>query len=113
MPASARTRSAPTPISPRRWSAWCSARGGADDSGDQHAIGEARTAMRFGVPFMLVVAVVVVAGLVLAYRALDRRRTAALAVLGAPGSPATRSRRAWLRRHLPPLLFLAGLATLL
>jgi len=64
----------------------------------------------FSYPWMIGVAVVAVAVLLLAYRALDRRRSAALASFGAPTG--TVRRRAW-RRHVPPLVFLAGLAVLL
>jgi len=53
---------------------------------------------------MLLVAAVVCLGLVLAYRRLHRERRRALAGLGARGG---------LRQHLPPLLFLVGLAVLL
>ncbi len=56
-------------------------------------------------PLMIVVALAVAVASVLAYRALDRRRSAAL------GSLAT-VRRDW-RRHVPPMLFLAGLVVLL
>jgi Ca-activated chloride channel family protein len=63
--------------------------------------------MTFNYPWMLIVAAVVVATLVLAYRALDRRRAGALAAITARPSAAAR------RRHVPPLLFLAGLAVLL
>ncbi|HEY7224737.1 MAG TPA: VWA domain-containing protein [Micromonosporaceae bacterium] len=73
--------------------------------------------MTFFYPVLLVVAAVVVAGLVFAYRALDRRRTAALSVAGVgtgvAGAGRWRARWATWRRHLPPLLFVAGLAVLL
>jgi Ca-activated chloride channel family protein len=61
-------------------------------------------------PLMLVVAIVVGAGLVLGYRWLHRQRTTALA---AAGLSAATTRRANLRRHLPPLLFVAALIFLL
>jgi len=67
--------------------------------------------MTFDYPIMIVVAIVAVVALVLAYRALDRRRATALASVG--GRPVAATRWAALRRHLPPLLFLAGLAVLL
>jgi Ca-activated chloride channel family protein len=61
-------------------------------------------------PVMVVVAVMVGLGLMLGYHRLQRQRTDALAAAGlsaaAPG-------RAGLRRHLPPLLFLAALVLLL
>jgi Ca-activated chloride channel homolog len=61
-------------------------------------------------PLMLLVAVAVGLGLALAYRWLQRQRTSALAAAGlTPASPA----RSGLRRHLPPLLFLAALTLLL
>jgi Ca-activated chloride channel homolog len=57
-------------------------------------------------PVMIAVAVVVGAGLVLAYRALQRRRADAIAAAGLGASAAG------LRRHLPPLLFVAALVLL-
>lgn len=66
--------------------------------------------MSFRYPWLLVAAAVVVLGLVVAYRWLQRRRTRALA---AAGLGAANPRRAGLRRHLPPLLFLLALALLL
>lgn len=66
--------------------------------------------MSFSYPWMVLVAVVAVAVLVLGYCALDRRRIAALVAVGV--SPAASRRTAW-RRHAPPLLFLIGLAILL
>jgi Ca-activated chloride channel family protein len=57
-------------------------------------------------PWVVVVAAVVCAGLLLGYRWLQRQRTAALAAFG-PQSRASR-----LRRHLPPMLFLAALTLL-
>ena len=66
--------------------------------------------MSFRYPALLVVAVAVVLGLVVAYRLVQRRRTSALAAAGlSTASPG----RARLRRHLPPLLFLAALTLLL
>jgi Ca-activated chloride channel homolog len=61
-------------------------------------------------PLMILVAAAACAGLALAYRALHRRRVAALAAAGLR-APATRRSR--IRRHLPPALFLAALALLL
>lgn len=58
-------------------------------------------------PWMLLVAAVAVAALMAAYRALDRRRATALAASGVRSAGVSR------RRHVPPLLFLAGLAVLL
>jgi Ca-activated chloride channel family protein len=59
---------------------------------------------------MLLVAAVVVAGLGFAYNRLQRRRRNALTAAGlTPANP----RRAGLRRHLPPLIFLAALGFLL
>jgi Ca-activated chloride channel family protein len=66
--------------------------------------------MSFQNPLMLLVAAVVVAGLGFAYHRLQRRRRNALAIAGlTPANP----RRAGLRRHLPPLIFLAALGFLL
>jgi Ca-activated chloride channel family protein len=59
---------------------------------------------------VLAVAVAVCLGLVAAYRSLQRQRTKALAAAGL--SSANRA-RAGLRRHLPPMLFLAALTLLL
>jgi Ca-activated chloride channel family protein len=61
----------------------------------------------FEYPLMLVVAAVVCAGLVVAYRLLHRRRAQTLVAAGLTG------RRTGFRRHVPPLLFLAALAVLL
>jgi len=60
--------------------------------------------MSFDYPVMVVVAVVVCAGLVMAYRTLHRRRARVLAAAGI---------RSGLRRHVPPLLFLVALTLLL
>jgi Ca-activated chloride channel family protein len=61
-------------------------------------------------PVVLGAAVVIGIGLGLAYRWLQRQRTEALAAAGlTPAAPA----RSSLRRHLPPLLFLAALVLLL
>ncbi len=66
--------------------------------------------MSFQNPVMLVVALVLGAGLGAGYYWLQRQRRDALAAAGlAPANP----RRAGLRRHLPPLLFLAALTLLL
>jgi Ca-activated chloride channel family protein len=66
--------------------------------------------MSFQYPVMLVVAVTVGLGLVAAYHWLQRQRTNALAATGlSTASPGW----AGLRRHLPPLLFLAALILLL
>jgi Ca-activated chloride channel homolog len=61
-------------------------------------------------PFMVVVALVVGVGLAVAYRWLQRQRTNALAAVGLPTAT---TRRAALRRHLPPALFLVALILLL
>jgi Ca-activated chloride channel family protein len=61
-------------------------------------------------PVMIAVAVAACLGLAGAYRFLHRRRAEALAAAGL-GSPTTG--RAGLRRHVPPLLFLAALTLLL
>jgi Ca-activated chloride channel family protein len=61
-------------------------------------------------PVMLVVAVAAGLGLLVAYRALVRQRSAALAAAGL--GPADPGRRVGLRRHLPPLLFVAALTLL-
>jgi Ca-activated chloride channel family protein len=66
--------------------------------------------MSFRYPFMIAVAVAAALALVLAYRALHQSRTRTLAAAGL--APAA-SGRANLRRHLPPILFLAGLTLLL
>src|SRR5262249_31708867 len=58
---------------------------------------EAKVPMSVRYPWMLVVAALVVVGLALGYRALNRGRVI---------------RRGW-RRHVPPALFLAALAVLL
>jgi len=66
--------------------------------------------MSFQYPLMLVVAVAVGLGLVAAYHWLQRQRTNALVAAGlSTASPGW----AGLRRHLPPLLFLAALVLLL
>jgi Ca-activated chloride channel homolog len=78
--------------------------------------------MSFRYPVLLVVAVVVCLGLLLAYRALFRSRARALAAAGL--TPARRQSNAALlvrpkwrptnvRQHVPPLLFLAALTLLL
>jgi len=70
-------------------------------------------------PVMLVVAVAVGVGLAAAYRWLQRKRTSALAAVGlttatsSPSSAGPKLGRAGLRRHLPPMLFLAALTLLL
>lgn len=66
--------------------------------------------MSFQYPVMLVVAAAVGLGLVAAYRWLQRQRTRALAAAGL-----STASLGWvgLRRHLPPLLFLAALILLL
>lgn len=61
-------------------------------------------------PVMLAVAAVVALGLAAAYRLLQRQRTAALA---AAGLRTTTTGWARVRRHLPPIVFLAGLTLLL
>lgn len=66
--------------------------------------------MSFQYPSLLIVALAVGAGLVVAYRWLERRRTRALAADGLTAPAGTRAR---LRRHLAPLLFLAALVLLL
>jgi Ca-activated chloride channel family protein len=66
--------------------------------------------MSFTYPWMLAVAAVVCAGLAFAYRSLNRRRTASLA---AAGLTTGESRRARLRRQVPPVLFLVAIALLL
>ena len=66
--------------------------------------------MSFQNPLLLLVAAVVVAGLGFGYHRLQQQRGRALAAAGlTPANP----RRARLRRHLPPLLFLAALGFLL
>jgi Ca-activated chloride channel family protein len=73
----------------------------------------------FQYPVMLVVAVAVGVGLVAAYRWLQRQRMSALAAVGLTTTTSTPSSarptlgRAGLRRHLPPMLFLAALTLLL
>jgi Ca-activated chloride channel family protein len=62
-------------------------------------------------PSMIWIAVAVTAVLALGYRALHRRRTAALAAAGVAAAGATRWAR-W-RRHIPPVLFLLALGVLL
>jgi Ca-activated chloride channel homolog len=66
--------------------------------------------MSFQYPVMVALAAVVGAGLVLAYRWLHRQRAKALA---AAGLRTAASGWANLRRHLPPLLFVAALIVLL
>ncbi|HEX8626603.1 MAG TPA: VWA domain-containing protein [Catenuloplanes sp.] len=66
--------------------------------------------MSFRYPVVLVVALVVIVGLAVAYRWLQRRRTAALVAAGLGTADAG---RAGLRRHLPPVLFLLALSLLL
>jgi Ca-activated chloride channel homolog len=61
-------------------------------------------------PVVLAVAVAVCLGLVAAYRSLQRQRTKALA---AAGLSSANQARAGMRRHLPPMLFLAALTLLL
>jgi Ca-activated chloride channel family protein len=66
--------------------------------------------MSFRYPVMIVVAAVVATALVLAYRRLHAERARALAATGlSPIAP----RRAAVRRHVPPLLFLVALTLLL
>jgi Ca-activated chloride channel homolog len=66
--------------------------------------------MSFQYPAMVVVAAAAGLGLAAAYHWLQRQRTRALAAAGlTPANP----RRAGLRRHLPPLLFLAAVTLLL
>jgi Ca-activated chloride channel homolog len=66
--------------------------------------------MSFQHPVLVVVAAAVGLGLLAAYRWLQRHRSRALAAAGlTPASP----RRTGLRRHLPPLLFLAAVTLLL
>jgi Ca-activated chloride channel family protein len=66
--------------------------------------------MTFQYPSMVVVAVIATLTLMTAYWLLQRQRKRALAVAGlTPANP----RRAALRRHLPPILFLVALALLL
>jgi Ca-activated chloride channel family protein len=66
--------------------------------------------MSFQYPLLLAVAVAVGLGLAAAYHWLQRRRRA---VLAAAGLTAAGPARSGLRRHLPPLLFLAALIVLL
>jgi Ca-activated chloride channel homolog len=66
--------------------------------------------MSFQYPVMVALAAVAGAGLVLAYRWLHRRRASALA---AAGLRTAGTGWANLRRHLPPLLFVAALIVLL
>jgi Ca-activated chloride channel family protein len=68
---------------------------------------EARTGMTFTYPWMLLVAALVVAALAVAYRALDQSRARALAAIDVRSAGLSR------RRHIPPLVFLIGLAVLL
>jgi len=73
--------------------------------------------MSFQYPWLAVLAVLVALGLVVAYRWLERRRSTAFAAAGlslaVQPSAGTRPRRAGLRRHLPPALFLLALTLLL
>jgi Ca-activated chloride channel family protein len=66
--------------------------------------------MSFQYPVMVLVAALVCAGLALAYRWLQRQRTSALAAAGL-----NNVRPGWLglRRHVPPVLFIAALTLLL
>jgi Ca-activated chloride channel homolog len=66
--------------------------------------------MRFQYPVMFAVAAVVCTGLVVAYRFLHRQRAKTLA---AAGLSSTTSGWASVRRHVPPLVFLAALTLLL
>src|ERR1700704_3196802 len=66
--------------------------------------------MSFQYPVMLAVAAAVCLGLVAAYRSLHRQRTKALTAAGLSSATPV---RAGLRRHLPPMLFLAALTLLL
>jgi Ca-activated chloride channel family protein len=66
--------------------------------------------MSFQYPVLLAVAAAVCLGLVAAYRSLHRQRTKALAAAGLSGFGQGRT---GLRRHLPPMLFLAALTLLL
>jgi Ca-activated chloride channel family protein len=66
--------------------------------------------MSFQYPVMVLVAALVCAGLALAYRWLQRQRTSALA---AAGLNSVRPGWLGLRRHVPPVLFIAALTLLL
>jgi Ca-activated chloride channel family protein len=66
--------------------------------------------MSFEFPWMLAVAALVLVGLGLAYRLMHLRRTQ---VLGAAGLAESGGRRARIRRHVPPMLFLVALTLLL
>jgi Ca-activated chloride channel family protein len=66
--------------------------------------------MSFQYPLMIVVAVPVGLGLVAAYRWIQHQRTT---VLAAAGLTTTNPSPGGLRRHIPPLLFLAALVLLL
>jgi Ca-activated chloride channel family protein len=66
--------------------------------------------MSFDYPVMLAVAALVLVGLGIAYRLMNRRRTD---VLVAAGLATDGGRRARIRRHLPPMLFLVALTLLL
>lgn len=66
--------------------------------------------MSFRYPLMVVVAAVACVAMVVAYRWLHRERNRALA---AAGLTRATSGRAGVRRHVPPLLFLAALTLLL
>ena len=75
--------------------------------------------MTFMYPVMLVVAPAVGLGLVVAYRWLQRQRNRTLAAAGlasaVPSVPVPGTRLDWarIRRHVPPMLFLAALILLL
>jgi Ca-activated chloride channel family protein len=64
-------------------------------------------------PLLLAAAVLITAGAVAGYVALQRRRTAGLTAAGFGGLAGGRTRRAALRRHLPYALLLAALPVLL
>jgi Ca-activated chloride channel homolog len=66
--------------------------------------------MSFQYPVMLVVAAAIGLGLVAAYRRLQAQRTTALMAAGLTTASPSRD---GLRRHIPPLLFLAALVLLL
>jgi Ca-activated chloride channel family protein len=65
--------------------------------------------MSFQNPLMIVVAVLVAAALLLGYRALQRNRARTLAAAGLTDARTGAS----VRRHVPPMLFLAALTVLL
>lgn len=66
--------------------------------------------MSFRYPVLVVIAVVIGVSLLAAYAGLQRRRTSALAAAGLRTAGPSRTR---VRRHVPPLLFLAALTLLL